>query len=287
MRLLWRAYERFHSHKGPDRAAAVAYYTLLSLIPLLVFLISLAAWLFGSHERATGAALLLLRGVLDQLDAQAQAQLQTFVRSTLRLQLPGIVLLAWTARCAFRTLISAVETVFGVPARGFARGNLLAVGMVLLAGAALLATLTTTATLATTEGLLLRLAPRSAPHLQGLTALLLTRAWPILITFGFFFMLYRLVPRRVITTRHALAGAALATVLWECARTGFSLYVRHIARYAGLYGALEAIVVLALWLELSASIILYGGEVVALLLDERPKSSSAPAAPAPSASAAR
>ena len=39
--ILWRAFMRFQDHHGPDRAAAVAYYTLLSLMPLLIFLISI------------------------------------------------------------------------------------------------------------------------------------------------------------------------------------------------------------------------------------------------------
>jgi membrane protein len=90
-----------------------------------------------------------------------------------------------------------------------------------------------------------------------------------LVTFSFLFYLYRVMPRRVVTTRNALAGAALGTGLWELARLGFTYYVRHVARYAGLYGALEAIIVLALWLELSASIILYCGEVVALLIESK------------------
>jgi uncharacterized BrkB/YihY/UPF0761 family membrane protein len=57
----------------------------------------------------------------------------------------------------------------------------------------------------------------------------------------------------------------IATVLWEGAKLAFAYYVRNLAHYAGFYGTLEAIIVLALWLELSVSIILYCGEIVALL----------------------
>jgi uncharacterized BrkB/YihY/UPF0761 family membrane protein len=45
--------------------------------------------------------------------------------------------------------------------------------------------------------------------------------------------------------------------------------VRNLARYAGLYGALEGIIVLAVWLEISASIVLYGAETVAILVSSR------------------
>jgi membrane protein len=270
LRIIWRAVRRFDAHGGQDRAATVAYYTLLSLVPLLVFLISVTALVLGSFDSAYHATTLFFQGILDQVDESARANLRDFVRSALRFQLPGIILLAWTARRAFRTLISALEGVFGVRSRSFARGNLLALYLVFATGIALLATLSLTTALATVEGFILRLAPESAYYFSSLTALFLGRGLPILITLVFFFLLYRIVPRRVITTRFAVYGALLATVLWETARTGFAYYVRHLAHYAGLYGTLEAIVILALWLEVSASIILFCGEIVAELMGPPP-----------------
>ena len=97
---------------------------------------------------------------------------------------------------------------------------------------------------------------------------LLTVVVPVAITFGFLFLLYRVAPRRVTTMRHAAFGALLATALWEVAKAGFSYYLRNLAHFAGVYGALEGIIVLALWLELSVSIVLYCGEIVALGIHE-------------------
>ncbi len=277
-RLTWRAFCRFQDHKGPDLAAAVSYYTLLTLVPLLVFSISISVGVLGSFEATYQAATLFFRGILGQLSPAAQESLRAFVQHALRFQLVGLILLAWTSKRAFSTLAAALETIFGVPSRGFVRGNLLALATVFASGLALLATIMLTVVLAAVEGLLLRYAPLSAYGFVGLTGWLLSRALPLVITLSFFFYLYRVVPRRVVTTRHALAGALLATTLWELARWAFTLYVRHVARYAGLYGALEAIIVLALWVEVSASIILFCGEVVALLLEAR--GGEAKAAPA-------
>jgi membrane protein len=138
--------------------------------------------------------------------------------------------------------------------------------MVLVSGVGILATLALTLVLATAEGLVLRLAPLEASTLHGLTTMLLTRGLPVFITLSFFFIIYRLVPHRVMRARDALAGAVLATILWEGAKALFAYYVRNLTHYAGLYGALEGVIVLALWLELSVSIILYCGEVVSLLI---------------------
>jgi membrane protein len=124
---------------------------------------------------------------------------------------------------------------------------------------------------ATAEGIVLRLAgPGSIPAFNALLTTLVTQVVPVMITFCFFFLVYRVVPRRVVTNRHAAGGAILATILWEGAKTAFAYYLRNLARYAGLYGTLEGVIVLAIWLELSVSIILYCGEVVALLLPPKP-----------------
>jgi membrane protein len=265
LRVAWRALWRFFDHNGPDRAAAVAYYTLLSLLPLFIFAISLGVHFLGSFDAAYQGTLYFFRGVVVQLDQPTLAALRAFVERAVRLQGPGILLLAWTSKRMFSSLFSALERVFEVKGRGFAGGNLMAFAMVLVTGIGLLATLAFTLVMAAGEGLALRLGAMG-DALNTLTAFLLTHAVPFLITLSFFFIVYRTVPHRVMRSRHALAGAALATGLWEIAKAGFAWYVRNLTHYAGLYGTLEGVIVLALWLEVSVSIILYCGEVVALLV---------------------
>lgn len=266
-RMAWRAFMRFQDHNGPDRAAAVAYYTLLSLLPMLIFLISLGVAVVGTFEDAYRGALFLISGVVVHLDGNTLDALRTFVERSLRFQVPALFLLAWTSRRIFGSLFSALERIFGVPGRSFARGNLVALGMVLVAGVGLLLTMVFTMTTATAEGLVTRfIGPEQAGALHALLGVLVTRLVPPLIAFSFFFLIYRIVPRKVVSTAHAAKGALLATVLWEGAKGAFAYYLRNLARVAGLYGTLEGVIVLAIWLELSVSIILYCAEIVALLI---------------------
>lgn len=271
-RLAWRALIRFFDHHGPDRAAAVAYYTLLSLLPLLIFLISVGVALLGSFDAAYKGVLFLFRGIVVHMDERSLNALRGLVEHSVRVQWGGILLLAWTSKRIFASLMSALEAVFEVSGRGFLRGflrgNLMAVVMVLSTGVALLASIALTLVVAGFEGFLLRYATGSMAHtsLHTLNALLYSQVLPGVVSFAFFFLIYRVVPHRVMRTRHAAIGALLATLLWESAKAGFAYYVRNLADYGGLYGTFESLVVLALWLELSVSIILYCGEVVALLV---------------------
>jgi membrane protein len=262
-RIAWRAFWRFQDHQGPDRAAAISYYTLLSLIPLLIFMISLGVRVVGSFDEAYKGTLLLVRGVVIPLDKDALEALRDFVERASRFQWPGLLLLAWTSRRIFGSLFSALERVFGVPGRSFARHNLVALAMVLVLGTILLCSMALTMAVATSRGLLQRFAPGGA--FERMWETLVYDLSPAVIGFLFFFVIYRVVPRRAVSTTHAAAGALLATSLWELAKTAFSWYLRNLARYAGVYGTLEGIIVLALWLEISASIILYCAEVVALV----------------------
>jgi membrane protein len=280
LRIAWRAFMRFQDHHGPDRAAAVAYYVLLSLVPLLIFLISVGVAVLGSFDAAYRGSMLLVRGVVIHLNQASLDALRSFVEHAARFRWPGLILLAWTSRRIFSSLFSALELVFGVPGRSFAKHNLVALSMVLMAGVALLLTMAMTMLTAGSEGLLLRL--RTAGELERLHWVL-RNIVPVAVTFAFFFLIYRFVPRRVASPRHAAAGALLATCLWETAKAAFAWYVRNIARYAGIYGTLEGIIVLALWLEISVSIVLYGGEVVALLIHQ----GAVAAAPTPEAKISR
>jgi membrane protein len=264
-RLAWLGLKRFLEHNGPDRAAAVAYYTLLSLLPLFIFVISLGRLFLGSFEAAYQGTLVLLGGVVVHMDEQTLRALRSFVESSIRFQWPGLLLLAWTAKRIFASLFSALESVFESRGRGYAKGNLLAFAMVFVTGMGMLITMALTTVLATAEGLLRRTGVME-DVLNGIVAFVLAQVLPVFVTFAFFFIVYRLAPHRDVTAGHALIGALLATVLWEAAKAGFAFYVRNLAHYAGMYGALEGVIVLALWLELSISIVLYSGEVVALTL---------------------
>jgi membrane protein len=263
LRVAWRAFLRFQDHHGPDRAAAVAYYTLLSLVPLLIFLISLGMAVLGSFDAAFQGSMLLVRGVVIHLSPASVDALKTFVTQASRFHWPGLLLLAWTSRRIFASLFSALETVFGVPGRSFAKHNLVALSMVLVTGMALLFTMAFTMLSATSEGLMLRM--RASGELHSLS-LLVSRVVPLAVTYAFFFLVYRFVPRKATNRRLAAIGALLATTMWELAKSAFAYYIRNVAQYSGIYGTLEGIIVLALWLELSVSIILYCGEVVALLI---------------------
>jgi YihY family inner membrane protein len=191
--------------------------------------------------------------------------LRQFAEHASRFQAPSLLILAWTSKRVFASLLSALEGTFGHPGRGIAKGNLVALAMVLITGLGLLLTMLLGTLGATAEGFVRRWAPPNAlPMFDGFAVFVIRTLVPFVITLAFLYILYRIAAPAGFTSRHAALGALFATLLWEGARAVFAWYLRNLARYAGLYGTLEGVIVLAIWVELSVSIVLYGGEVVAL-----------------------
>ena len=141
----------------------------MSLLPMLIFLISLGVAVMGSFEKAYRGALFLISGVVVHLDQNTLDALAHVRGALAALPVPALLLLAWTSRRIFASLFSALERIFGVPGRSFARGNLMALGMVLVAGVGLLITMVFTMTIATAEGLVTRfIGPEQAGALHAL-----------------------------------------------------------------------------------------------------------------------
>ncbi|MEE8110869.1 MAG: YihY family inner membrane protein [bacterium] len=88
---------------------------------------------------------------------------------------------------------------------------------------------------------------------------------PILMTWAAFFCLYRFVPRTGVTWRGALAGAIVGGTLWETAKWGFDAYVKHFTSLNQLYGSLGVIPIFLIWLYLTWFFVLYGAEVALLV----------------------
>lgn len=94
---------------------------------------------------------------------------------------------------------------------------------------------------------------------------LLLQAVPAAVSAVAFFLLYRIVPNRRVQWGHALAGAALAAVVFEIAKEVFAFYVAHVPAQSVVYGTFAALPFFLLWIYLSWLIVLFGAELTASL----------------------
>jgi membrane protein len=272
VRVLAKATTGFHRDRGFDRAAVIAYFALLSFLPLAVLLVAIGARALGSVEAAERGTEILLGNVLVRLPPQLMKQvrlLQEEIWSGL-LYLP---LLLWSASKVFAKVEGGLDAVFQVEVRRpWALRKVLSFAVVAVLSVLLVALVVLSGILGTADRFIdsTALAPLRDTTLYRIMDGLLSRYLaPWLLTVGSFALVYKLVPAVHVPARAAVSAGVVAGTLWEWLKIGFTYYVSQVASYGRTYGALEAIVVFLLWVNLSAALLLWGGELAAVLTGNR------------------
>lgn len=241
-------------------AAGVAFYALLSLVPAMVALVSIYGLVAEPDE---------VRDQVDDLLAAAPAEVRDLVGQQLEgvttsspggLSLAvgaGLLVALWSASSGMKHLMSAVNVAYDeTETRGFVRlrGTALAltVGAVAFVAVALGAIAVVPAVVEDTA--------LGDPARWAITIL----RWPVLglgLLVGLA-VLYRLAPDRE-DARWVWTGpgSVFAVVAWLIASGLFSLYTSNLGSYGETYGSLGAVVVLMLWLMISAAVVILGAEI--------------------------
>ncbi|WKB51197.1 YihY/virulence factor BrkB family protein [Eleftheria terrae] len=243
--------------------AALAYYTVFSMAPLLLIVISVAGLVFG-QEAARGELMGELRGLVGEDGAHAiQGLLESVnkpVTSTLA-TLGSLGALLVGATTVFAELQNALDRIWRAPAAnqpsglwGFLRARVLSFGLILGFGFLLLVSLLFSAALAA-------LGKWWGP-LMGAWELLAT-ALNFAFSFAFitaaFAMIYKFMPRVHIRWRDVLVGSVVTSLLFTIGKTLIGLYIGKSGVASG-FGAAASLVVLLVWVYYSAQIFLLGAE---------------------------
>jgi membrane protein len=232
----------------------VAYYALLSLLPLLFLALSLVG-LLGQPSEGSHLIRELERIVPGQSVDSLVRLAQTLESNATELSVIGAVGLLWGALGFLSALESALNIVYDVPNRAFVRQKLL---IFLFVGAGLVAVFASLLVATTAHAVL----ARHAPGVIQLTAWRFgaTLVVSTAITFAFLLVVYRFLPNTPLGVREVLPGAVTATVLMQASFEVLPLYLRFSESLPALK-AFGGAVVLLVWLYLMGNILLVGAEI--------------------------
>ena len=261
---LGRALRDFRRNQGLLLSGAVAYYTLLSIVPLMALV------LVGLSHLVDEQALLVsvsdhLELLLPREAAAITAQVSAFLGQRHVVGWTGMVVLVFFSTLAFSVLEAAMSVIFyhrvRHAKRHFLVSLLMPLGFVLLVGVSVfLVTFISGAVHALDE---------QGVTVFGYTWQLGTVTGAVLYLLGVLGLillmtaLYLVLPAGRIEPRHALVGGIVAGVLWEIVRHVLTWYFSTLSLVNVIYGSLATAVVALLSLEIAAIIFLFGAQVIA------------------------
>ena len=247
-------------------AAAVSYFSMLTLFPTLLLLLTIGNHLLGPEtveKYIIGQVLAFLPGA------------QTFVRKNLdsisnisaSVIVSCVLVMLWAASWMFTVIEKALNRVWGTYPRAFLRGRAWNIAVMTWIWALLGASALFTAFVTGAQAAAARIPLRLGPWFSVLSSY----AWQsifvlasLAVTILLFTILYKLLPNTHVPFTEALTGAVLAGVLWEGAKFGFAFLLPYF-HYDLLYGSIGAAVALLSWVYMSSVIMLFGAQFTALL----------------------
>lgn len=257
MRLIYR----LGRHDAAGLAAQLSYFFLLSLFPLLLFLVTLLPYLPISQAD-------ILSAIADYAPEDSLAfierHLNELMNRDVKLLSLGVIGTLWSASNGLNAIVKAFNRAYGVRETRnyfFARGMsvLLTIAMVFVFIAALMVPV-----FGRQIGLFLfSLFGFSGEFLELWNDIrwLISLVLPLLV----FIILYWLAPNIRLKCLSVFPGAVFSAFGWSAVSWGFSFYVAHYGNFTITYGSLGAIIVLMIWFYLLGMIIIIGGEINAML----------------------
>ena len=263
--VLLRSLKRYFAHDVGQQAAALAYYLLFSLFPFLILLSSIL-----------GLLQLDISSILNTLEPVLPPEVLELIKMYLfhvaeafhpAMLWFGVVFSLWFPMRAVRCLMRAVRRAYhlGKPGR-----PLRYMAKILVYTVLLLVTMMATLTLMTAGR---RVLAMMSAALSIRLPLGFVEVWSILrfavlavLVFAAVGGLYAMAQDIRQPGRAIVPGAVFALSLWMALSAAYSVYVENFSNYSAIYGALGTVIVLLIWLYLTAIVLVMGAEVNAILL---------------------
>lgn len=253
----------FGDHKVTKISGSLAYYTVFSMGPLLVVIISLCG-IFMKKEAAQGKVFAELKGFLG---SETAMQLQEIIKSaglgdkgTIAFII-GLITLLLGATSVFGDIQDSINTIWGIkpkPKRGWLKmlqNRFLSFSVIVSLGFLLLVSLGVTAVL---DGFSGRLQARFA-DISVIFFYILNTVVTLGVVSAIFGVIFKVLPDANIKWRDVIAGAVVTGLLFILGKMGISLYISQ-SNVGSTYGAAGSLVVLLLWTYYSSIILYFGAE---------------------------
>ena len=255
LRFSYRVAERFIVDKCIQRASALAYASLLAIVPMVALGFSIFTS-FQAFDAISGHVRDALLGYLIPTSQQAvENYLGTVTDKTTAISIFGVLGLLFTATALLNTVEEAFNTIWRITrARAWLSKFITFWATLTLTPILIGASLSITSYFAAMP--LLQHVAEGAGYLSHIPFLL-----PWILSSLALTTLYVVLPNTTVPFRYAVVGGLVGGALFEWTKIGFTFYITEIADYEKLYGALSTLPVFLIWLYLTWVVVLLGSEI--------------------------
>lgn len=260
-----RTIKNFLKHRGFLLAAAISFYTTLSIIPLLLLLISIFGYLMETYAPLRDLLLRYLHNFFPASEDIFVRSLTKIVKEKELMGGIGLLALFWIAYIVYFSIEHALNTIWDVRKGPGVWWSPLKFWLIFTFTSVLL-TLTVII-----SSFITFISRKSLPLIGnlmtelGVFKIITGKLIPVITIFLLFFFLYKIVPAKRIKYHHAALGAVFGALLWKLAKIGFDWYIVKFLNLNQFYGSFGAIVMLLLWIYYSWAIFLLGAELIVAL----------------------
>lgn len=262
-RIIYRAFREFYADSGMKLAASLSYYTLFSMGPMLVVIISFAGIFFG-REAAQGE---IYGQIKDLIGPQAALEVQNIIANIQHTDggvtgaIIGIALLLLGATGVFSEIQSSINYIWSVrakPAKGWLKiliNRLISFSLVISCGFILLVSLVINAVLE----LLSKELQNYLPHLTVVLFDVINNGLIFTVITILFSIIFKVLPDASIRWKDIFIGAGFTALLFMIGKFLIGFYLGN-ARIGITYGAAGSIIIIMLWVYYSSIILYFGAE---------------------------
>jgi membrane protein len=247
-------------------AASISYFSIVSLVPLSLLIITLFGYLMGENQSLYNFMLSGLINLFPTVTEGITAELRRIITykaiSVLMLFIYGFLSLQ-----LFYSMEHAINVIFKIPKkRHFLLSAFWSIFIVTLVIIFLLLSFTVSS--------VVEILKQYSISFFGLeigykASILFKYITPFILVLMTFTTIYIIIPRMKVSWRNALGGAVLVTVMWELAKHFFTWYVKNIIHFGAIYGSLTTFILFLLWVFYSSCIFLLGAEFVSTMQNEQ------------------
>ncbi|HIP51478.1 MAG TPA: YihY family inner membrane protein [Campylobacterales bacterium] len=238
-------------------SASLSYYTLFSIIPLMVIILSIFTNLPLFEGVYKGIQDLLFENLMPTHSKEILTYINGFVENSGKLGMIGIIYVLFASMMFFKNYDYIVNDIFETKRRSF------------------WSSVTVYWTLVTLTPIMLVLSFYASTQIQVLLdqnqftdGIHVLQILPFFIVWSMFFLSYKISANTHVSSKAAAVSSFIASLVWYLAKSGFIFYVMHNKTYMSIYGGLSVLLFFFLWIYISWAIFLHGLKFCHLLDDD-------------------